>query len=95
MKDMGETNVILGIKITRCNKGFMLSQSHYIEKALKKFDNFDCKPVTTPFDHSIKLVKNTRDLVAQLEYSKVIGCLMYAMTCTRPDIAFSVGRLNL
>ncbi|GJW92888.1 zinc finger, CCHC-type containing protein [Tanacetum coccineum] len=30
----------------------------------------------------------------QLEYSRVIGCLMYAMTSTRPDIAYVVGRLN-
>ncbi|GJZ60214.1 hypothetical protein Tco_0616030 [Tanacetum coccineum] len=32
-------------------------------------------------------------VVSQLEYSRVIGCLMYAMTCTRPDIAFAVGNL--
>ncbi|GKB20902.1 zinc finger, CCHC-type containing protein [Tanacetum coccineum] len=32
--------------------------------------------------------------VSQLEYSRVIGCLMYAMTCTRPDIAFAVGKLS-
>ncbi|GJY49268.1 hypothetical protein Tco_0439224, partial [Tanacetum coccineum] len=24
----------------------------------------------------------------------VIGCLMYAITCTRPDIAFAVGKLS-
>ncbi|GKB72644.1 zinc finger, CCHC-type containing protein [Tanacetum coccineum] len=34
------------------------------------------------------------DVVSQLEYSRVIGCLMYAMTCTRPDIAFVVGKLS-
>ncbi|GKE18528.1 zinc finger, CCHC-type containing protein, partial [Tanacetum coccineum] len=32
--------------------------------------------------------------VSQLEYSRVIGCLMYVMTCTRPDIAFDVGKLS-
>ncbi|GJV03609.1 hypothetical protein Tco_1337178, partial [Tanacetum coccineum] len=32
--------------------------------------------------------------VSQLEYSRMIGCLMYAMTCTRPDIAFVVGKLS-
>ncbi|GJS94146.1 zinc finger, CCHC-type containing protein [Tanacetum coccineum] len=32
--------------------------------------------------------------VSQLEYSRVIGCLMYAMTCTRPDISFDVGKLS-
>ncbi|GJX98417.1 zinc finger, CCHC-type containing protein [Tanacetum coccineum] len=32
--------------------------------------------------------------VSQLEYSRVIGCLMYAMTYTRHDIAFVVGKLS-
>ncbi|KAK4380792.1 Retrovirus-related Pol polyprotein from transposon TNT 1-94 [Sesamum angolense] len=29
-----------------------------------------------------------------LEYSKVIGCLMYAMTSTRSDIAYAMGKLS-
>nr|GEU64856.1 zinc finger, CCHC-type [Tanacetum cinerariifolium] len=33
-------------------------------------------------------------VVSQLEYSRVIGFLMYAMTCTRPHIAFAVGKSN-
>ncbi|GKB30032.1 hypothetical protein Tco_0869433, partial [Tanacetum coccineum] len=32
--------------------------------------------------------------VDQLEYSRAIGCLMYAMMSTRPDIAYAVGRLS-
>ncbi|GJT12276.1 zinc finger, CCHC-type containing protein [Tanacetum coccineum] len=32
--------------------------------------------------------------VSQLKYFRVIGCLMYAMTCTRPAIAFAVGKLS-
>nr|GEY56362.1 zinc finger, CCHC-type [Tanacetum cinerariifolium] len=32
--------------------------------------------------------------VSQLEYSRAIGCLMYAMISTRPDIAFTVGKLS-
>ncbi|GJT71994.1 zinc finger, CCHC-type containing protein [Tanacetum coccineum] len=34
---------------------------------------------------------NENKAISQLEYSRVIGCLMYVMTCTRPDIAFVVG----
>nr|GEZ13706.1 zinc finger, CCHC-type [Tanacetum cinerariifolium] len=37
-----------------------------------------------------KLMPKKGLAVSQLEYSRVIGCLMYAMTCTRPDIAFVV-----
>ncbi|KAL0312877.1 UNVERIFIED_CONTAM: Retrovirus-related Pol polyprotein from transposon TNT 1-94 [Sesamum radiatum] len=94
MKDMGEADVILGIRIIRENKGISISQSHYIEKVLKKFNCFDCTPVSTPIDPSVKLMPNTGKAVSQLEYSKVIGCLMYAMTSTRPDIAYAVGKLS-
>ncbi|GJV88817.1 zinc finger, CCHC-type containing protein [Tanacetum coccineum] len=36
-----------------------------------------------------------KKVVSQLEYSRVIGCLMYVMTCTRPDITFAVGKLSM
>ncbi|GJR41154.1 hypothetical protein Tco_1216838 [Tanacetum coccineum] len=42
-------------------------------------------------DTSEKLMPNNGQAVSQLEYYRVIGCLMYAMTCTRPGIAFYVG----
>ncbi|GJV64788.1 zinc finger, CCHC-type containing protein [Tanacetum coccineum] len=34
------------------------------------------------------------DVISQFKYSMVIGCLMYAMTYTRPDIAFAMGKLR-
>lgn len=37
MKDLGKVNVILGTKVIRKDDDFILSQSHYIEKVLKKF----------------------------------------------------------
>ncbi|KAJ9552974.1 hypothetical protein OSB04_017019 [Centaurea solstitialis] len=33
-----------------------------------------------------------RRAVAQLEYASAIGCLIYAMHCTRPDIAFTASK---
>ncbi|GJW12789.1 zinc finger, CCHC-type containing protein [Tanacetum coccineum] len=74
--------------------GKLNDESHYIEKVLKKFNYFDCTPVSTPMDTSKKLMPNNGQTVSQLEYSRVIGCLMYVMTCTRPDIAFAVGKLS-
>ncbi|GKE28233.1 zinc finger, CCHC-type containing protein [Tanacetum coccineum] len=94
MKDIGEVNVILGIKIKRENKGIVITQYHYIEKILKKFNHEDCSPVSTPMDLVEKLKPNTGKPVDQLEYSRAIGCLMYAMTSTGPDIAYAVGRLS-
>ncbi|GJW07039.1 zinc finger, CCHC-type containing protein [Tanacetum coccineum] len=94
MKDMGEADVILGIKIKHENKGILITQSHYIEKIIKKFNHEDCSPVSTPMDPVEKLMPNTGKLVDQLEYSRTIGCLMYVMTSNRPDIAYVVGRLS-
>ncbi|GJV48735.1 zinc finger, CCHC-type containing protein [Tanacetum coccineum] len=94
MKDLGEADVILGIKILRKENRLMLTQSHYIEKILKRFDSFNCLPVSTPFEVGSKLTYNTARILAQNKYAKVIGSLMYAMTCTRPDIAYAVGRLS-
>ncbi|GJX17343.1 hypothetical protein Tco_0218175 [Tanacetum coccineum] len=94
MKDMGEADVILGIKIKRETKGIVITQSHCIQKILKKFNHEDFSLVNTPMDPVEKLKPNTGKPVDQLEYSRAIGCLMYAMTSTRPDIAYVVGRLN-
>nr|GFB23247.1 zinc finger, CCHC-type [Tanacetum cinerariifolium] len=70
------------------------NKSHYTEKVLKKFNYSDCTPVSTPLDTCEKIMPNRGLDVSQLEYSRLIGCLMYAMTCTRPDIAFVVGKLS-
>ena len=58
MKDMGETKVIFGVKITRMSDSIMISQEHYVEKILKKFGHFDAKPVSTSYDANIHLIKN-------------------------------------
>ncbi|GKG33743.1 hypothetical protein Tco_0433902, partial [Tanacetum coccineum] len=91
---MGEADVILGIRIKHESNGIAISQSYYIEKVLKKFNYSDSTPVSTPLDTCDKLMPNRGLAVSQLLYSRVIGCLMYAMTCTRPDIAFVVGKLS-
>ena len=94
MKDLGLADVILGIQIKRNNEGYILTQSHYVEKILNKYDQSNCKVAVTPFDANCKLKKNIGDAVSQLQYSQVIGSLMYLMNATRPDIAYSVSRLS-
>jgi hypothetical protein len=94
MIDLSIVDVILGIIIVRNENGLVLNQSHYIGKVPKMFNQFDCKHVSTPFDASMKLYPNTSRVVDQLEYARVIGCLMYAMTCTRPNIAYAVGKMS-
>ncbi|GJW94046.1 zinc finger, CCHC-type containing protein, partial [Tanacetum coccineum] len=91
---MGEADVILGIRIKHEDKGITITQSHYIEKILKKFKYDYCCPVSTPLDLTIKLMPNTSRVVDQLKYFRAIGCLMYTMTSTRPYIAYAMGKLS-
>ena len=74
--------------------GYVLSQSHYIDKMLNKFSHLKIKETSTPFDSSIKLVNNDERVVAQLEYVSAIGSLMYVIKCSRSDIAFTVNKLS-
>ncbi|GKA00712.1 retrovirus-related pol polyprotein from transposon TNT 1-94 [Tanacetum coccineum] len=63
--------------------------SNFKMKDLGEFRHLEIKECNTPFDTSVKLEVNSGRAVAQLEYASVIGSLMYAMHCTRPDIAFA------
>jgi len=94
MKDMGLANVILGIKIIKTADGLVLSQAHYVDKILDKFNKNDSSIARTPLDNSLHLSKNRGTGVSQVEYSRVIGCLMYLMSCTRPDISYAVSKLS-
>jgi hypothetical protein len=95
MKDLGEADVILNIKLLRDeNGGITLLQSHYVEKVLSRFGYSECTPSPTPYDPSKMLRKNKRLARDQLRYSQIIGSLMYLASATRPDIAFAVSKLS-
>nr|ABG66099.1 retrotransposon protein, putative, Ty1-copia subclass [Oryza sativa Japonica Group] len=95
MKDLGVADVILNIKLIRGENGITHLQSHYVEKILNRFGYIDSKPSPTPYDPSLLLRKNKRIARNQLEYSQIIGSLMYLTSVTRPDISFAVSKLSL
>ncbi|KAL0322507.1 UNVERIFIED_CONTAM: Retrovirus-related Pol polyprotein from transposon TNT 1-94 [Sesamum angustifolium] len=74
--------------------GLALSQSHYVETILRKFKAYDSPPAKTPVDLNLHLAKNKDEPECQIEYSRIIGSLMYIMNCTRPDIAYAVNKLS-
>ena len=73
MKDLGPANMILGMKISKNPNEIFLSLAHSIERMLHKFDFFKCKYISTPYDFSVALKKNTGELVPQLKNSQLIG----------------------
>ena len=98
MKDMGKASFILGIRI-RCDreKGLLaIDQSTYIRKFLHEYGMENSHPIATPIDgyHSLSPSGATEERTSQREYQKKIGSIMYAMVGTRPDIAYTVGKLS-
>ncbi|XP_020266286.1 uncharacterized protein LOC109841757 [Asparagus officinalis] len=61
---------------------------------LRKYGYYDLSELSVLYDYNKKLRPNTGRPVEQLRYSKIIGSLMYAMSCTRPDITLDVGMLS-
>jgi hypothetical protein len=55
MKDMGEADVILNIKLIKGGNGITLTQSHYVEKVLSHFGYKNSKPSSTPYDPGLVL----------------------------------------
>ena len=54
MKDLGEADVILNIKLLReGDGGVTLLQSHYVKKVLSRFGISECEPAPTPYDPSV------------------------------------------
>ncbi|CAA0830118.1 Uncharacterized mitochondrial protein AtMg00810, partial [Striga hermonthica] len=102
MKDLGVAKKILGMEIRRDrgSKKLWLSQKGYVEKVLQRFGMNEAKPVGTPLANHFKLSvdmrpksdKETQDMV-EIPYAIVVGCLMYSMVCTRPDLAHVVGQV--
>ena len=103
MKDLGEANFILGIKLWQDHKNKMLglSQARYIDKVLEWFSMQNSKKRLLPFRHGVPLSDDQspktleeKNKMRQVPYASAVGSLMYAMICIRPDICYSVGMVN-
>lgn len=85
-------DVILSIRIMRVKGTISLSQSHYSEKVVKRFNESNSTHFTTPMDPNVYLVPSSVTPISQLEYASLIGSLMYTMTRTWADITFAIGK---
>ena len=103
MKDIGEADYILGVKIfrDRSRKILGLSQQTYVKKVLERFQMSDCKPIDTPIAKNESLSQNMcpktqdeQEKMARVPYANAIGNLMYAMMCIRPDICYAVSLVS-
>ena len=103
MKDLGEAAYILGIRILRDRKRKLigLSQCTYLEKVLKRFNMENSKKGELPIQSNTKLSKtqspSTDEEIAEMSrvpYASAVGSIMYAMTCTRPDVSYALSLVS-
>ena len=103
MKDMNEASYVIGIEIFHDrSQGLLgLSQKGYINKVLERFRMENCSTGIVPIQKGDKFSelqcpKNDleRKTMESIPYASLVGSLMYAQTCTWPDISFAVGMLG-
>lgn len=100
MKDLGLIRYFLGMDIIQDteNSQIKINQTNYLKNVLKKFDMQNCNPITTPmeinFQHDSLKRDNSETLEIESRCRKLIGCLMYAMLCSRPDLCITINILS-
>ncbi|CAI7783922.1 unnamed protein product [Closterium sp. NIES-53] len=95
--DLGELRSYLGLQITRdrAQRTITLNQSHMVQQVLQRFDFTYSSPQATPLStrHSLSALPSDESVEPSGPYPELVGCLMYLMTCTRPDLAYPLSIL--
>ncbi|CAI7793333.1 unnamed protein product [Closterium sp. NIES-53] len=90
--DLGELTSYLGLRITRdrAQRTITLTQSHIVQQVLQRFGFMYSSPQSTPLPtgHSLSAPPLDESVEPSGLYPELVGCLMYLMTCTRPDLAY-------
>ena len=91
MTDLGLMKYFLGIEVKQVKSGILISQEAYATNILKKFRMEHCNSSVTPMELGTKLSKFDEGVSVDANvYQSLVGSLRY-LTCTRPDISYSVG----
>ncbi|CAI7871344.1 unnamed protein product [Closterium sp. NIES-53] len=95
--DLGELRHYLGLQITRDKdaRTITLSQSHMVQQVLQRFELQHSTVQRTPLavDHKLSGPFPDEPFEPSGPYAELVGCLMYLMTCTRPNLAFPLSIL--
>ncbi|CAI7792438.1 unnamed protein product [Closterium sp. NIES-53] len=95
--DLGEVRCYLGLQITRdrAQRTITLTQSHMVQQVLQRLDFTYSSPQATPLStcHSLSALPSDESVEPSGPYPELVGCLMYLMTCTRPDLVYPLSIL--
>ena len=105
IEDRGPASYFLGVEILRdkANRLLYLNQRNYISEVLKHFNFNNSKSIKVPLQPG--LIKDVNNEFTALKgvpveksdlklYQRIIGCYIYTITQTRPDITFAMQFLS-
>ncbi|XP_019266906.1 PREDICTED: uncharacterized protein LOC109244299 [Nicotiana attenuata] len=94
IKDLGTIHYFLGLEVTKCPHGYIISQQKFTNDLLAEFHCKNISPIVTPLDASVKLyVDMGAPLTDPSIYRRIIGKLNF-LKHTRPDLSFCVQHLS-
>jgi hypothetical protein len=102
IKDLGNAEWILGMKITRdrSKRILCLDQEVYINKVLQLFNMNECKSSHTPeeleklSDKDCPKKEEEKEHMKLKPYESLVGSLLYAAISTRPDLSHAVNMVS-
>jgi Reverse transcriptase (RNA-dependent DNA polymerase) len=103
VKDLGEANLVLGIRIDRDRDAgtITISQRAYLEHVLARYSMTECNPWPTPLSLGVELTKGQAPLteadqhfMKNKPYWEVLSSVMYTQMATRPDLSYAVSTLS-
>ncbi|CAI7810603.1 unnamed protein product [Closterium sp. NIES-53] len=95
--DLGGLTSYLGLRITRdrAQRTITLTQSHMVQLVFPRFGFTYSLPQSTPLPtgHSLSAPPSDEPVEPSGPYPELVVCLMYLITCTRPDLAYPLSIL--
>jgi hypothetical protein len=92
MKDLGRITFFRGMDYKQSNGEIKMNHKRFSLKIQERFGMIDCKPRLTPCEQRLEF--NCGELTNARQDREMIGSLIYAMTCTRPNLSWIVSRLS-
>lgn len=93
MTDIGDVKNFLGMRIERdIEQRYMrISQRVFLEGLLRRFNMQECKPISTPIECRLRLLRGEECHRTEKPYRELIGCLLYVTLTSRPDLCAAVN----
>ncbi|CAI7884540.1 unnamed protein product [Closterium sp. NIES-53] len=90
-----DTEALTLITRDRARRTIILTQSHMVHQVLQPFSFQFSSPQPTPLStsHSLSAPPSDESIEPSGSYPELVGCLMYLMTCIRPDLAYPLSLL--